>query len=223
MSDYLVSVKKYNQKLVELPIKKRIETQYPILIRDEVSKKLAKVSFKLPKNLKLQINGGYRSRKTQEKIWNYRLKQFKNYKNTRKLVFDPKEGIPPHSTGGAVDIGLFNIKTNREINLSNPFQKFYEEANPFSKKISRESHKQRMLIRKLMLNENFAPNPREYWHFSYGDKAWADFYKKKILYSEIYEEEISNLKYNLLKRFVIKIHRKIFQLINKIFKLDLSY
>jgi D-alanyl-D-alanine dipeptidase len=49
-----------------------------------------------------------------------------------------------------------------------------------------------MLLRSVMLQAGFAPFDGEWWHFSYGDREWAYYYKKKYaLYSQV---SLSSLK-----------------------------
>ena len=49
----------------------------------------------------------------------------------------------------------------------------------------------RMLLRKVMMQAGFAPYDGEWWHFSYGDKEWAYYYKKKkYLYSQVNRENV---------------------------------
>ena len=41
-----------------------------------------------------------------------------------------------------------------------------------------------------MLEEGFAPYDGEWWHFSFGDKEWAFYYKKdKALFNQINDYE----------------------------------
>ena len=42
-----------------------------------------------------------------------------------------------------------------------------------------------------MLEEGFAPYDGEWWHFSFGDKEWAFYYKKdKALFNQINDYEL---------------------------------
>ena len=43
-----------------------------------------------------------------------------------------------------------------------------------------------VILRKIMLEVGFAPYDGEWWHFSYGDREWAYYYKKyKYLYPQV--------------------------------------
>src|SRR3989344_6866777 len=100
----LVYVNKYNKNIKELSILKRIVVDYPLLVRETLAKRLSNIEKKLPNNLILQIDSGYRTRKIQKKVWDFRYKQIKLanknlpsskiYQLTRQLVFNPAIGIP---------------------------------------------------------------------------------------------------------------------------------
>lgn len=214
MVDDLVPVNLYSKDIKQLNILKRVSLEYPLLCRKEVAKKLAEVSKKLPKGLKLQVDSAYRTRKTQEIL----------YKNRRKevhwLVFNPNSGVPPHCTGGAVDVSLVD-EFGKELNLSEPFKKFYDEPKLNSIKITKIARKHRFLLHELMLNVGFAPNEREYWHFSYGDLTWAKHYKKEILYEECSLPNEYYFSKNSI--FVYKLIKKIWSFYNKIFRIQTNY
>lgn len=184
MQEKLVPIKTSHPKLKTLGVCHRIEIEHPMLIRESVFKKLTAAANRLPGKFMLQVDSGYRSRETQEKLHKARTLQFGNKKNADKLVFNPAKGIPPHSTGGAVDVTLTDQK-GREINLSSPLDKFYVEPKLYSNKISPEAQQLRILLHNIMIQENFAPHPNEYWHFSYGDLLWSKHYGKSIIYDEI--------------------------------------
>lgn len=174
----LVRVNLYSSKIKELPICKRISIDYPLFCRDSVARKISNVANTFPDGLYIQIDSAYRTRETQEYIWKRRNKEGIN------IVFNPNSGVPPHCTGGAIDVSLTDNK-GVEINLSEPFRKYYEEPTLISDNISVNAQENRLLLNKIMLENGFAPNPREYWHFSYGDEAWASYYDKSKLYEEV--------------------------------------
>ena len=46
-----------------------------------------------------------------------------------------------------------------------------------------------------MLEQEFAPYDGEWWHFSYGDREWAFYYKKeKALYKQVNAEDVFQKK-----------------------------
>lgn len=56
----------------------------------------------------------------------------------------------------------------------------------FCPNISRLGKSNRMLLRKCMTRAGFAPYDAEWWHFSFGDREWAFYYKKSYaLYNQL--------------------------------------
>ena len=216
LDEPLVLANKYSKNIKILSPVHRINVDYPVFVRDMVAKKLANVSAKLPKDLKLQVDSGYRSLDTQKMIWrvfyNNLKKRDKNknheelIKMTNSLVADPNERVSPHTTGGAVDVSLA-YKDGTEINLSSPFKNYFDEPVLISEKIDEKAQELRLLLNKIMLEEEFAPNPGEYWHFSYGDQAWADYYKKEVLYEPVKLPE--KFYYSFFYRFFVKVLLKL--------------
>jgi len=174
----LVEATKYSKRIKELNILARIELNHPVIVREEVAQRLADAVNKLPEELFLQVDSGYRSKETQKNLWQYRSNKVND------LVADPSREDTAHNTGGAIDVTLQN-NNGKEINLSEPFDKYYAYPELRSKKITIDAQNNRLLLNKVMLEAGFAPNPKEYWHFSYGDKVWADYYKKDVLFREI--------------------------------------
>lgn len=109
MNEDLVRVNKLSKKIKELPFYKRIETNIPILVRQNVASMLTKAVDLLPKDISLQIDGGYRSPRVQEILWNNRVRELGIIKATN-LVSNPhnSKSIPGHTTGGAIDVSLLN-------------------------------------------------------------------------------------------------------------------
>lgn len=205
MKTNLVRVSKYSNKIFELPPWKRIAADYPLLSRDIVAAKLAKVAERLPPSLSLQIDSAYRDINIQKIIWKLRTDPRKDdYLKTKSIVTDPSIGVSSHTTGGAVDVSLLD-RNGKEINLSSPYKKYYDEPQLYSKKISKRAQKLRLLIYKLMLGEKFAPNPKEYWHFSYGGTSWAKYYHTKKIFDEIPLDR--RIYYNLFVRIIFRITR----------------
>jgi D-alanyl-D-alanine dipeptidase len=86
---------------------------------------------------------------------------------------------PPHSTGGAVDLTIRRIDgCPRE--MGSMFDDITERSWPnyFEQRdavgfTEREAMFNRRLLFHLMTAEGFAHHPFEWWHFSYGDRAWG--------------------------------------------------
>ena len=217
MSEDLIKIGHIHPRIKPLSFYKRIEIEYPILTTKTISEMLIKAVNKLPKDMFLQIDGGYRSTKTQRKLWFNKIKELGKEKATQ-LVGNPfTTNIPGHCVGGAVDVSLLDRKM-KEINLSAPFKNYYDQQKLYSNKISEESQKLRLVLYNAMVTSGFAPHPNEYWHFSYGDRRWAKYYNKKA----IYKKELSavNHKYNpvviIFIKVIIRVRKLIVKTISKI-------
>lgn len=169
-----------------------------ILVRKAVKQKLIKVSQsvnQINKNWKLLVSYGYRSPKIQTKYFIKNLidilQKQKNipspvnlYEVTHRQVAVPR--VSGHPTGGAVDVSLINTNGN----LINCGSKIYDlkdiKRYTFMTLKNKSAKKARFILRDVMMQENFAPFDGEWWHFSYGDKEWAAYYKKQTaLYNQL--------------------------------------
>ncbi|MBL1199930.1 MAG: M15 family metallopeptidase [Nostoc sp. ZfuVER08] len=90
--------------------------------------------------------------------------------------FDEKTP-PPHSTGAAVDVTLVD-DSGEIVNMGSPIDEMSGRSHPDYYANSEHPqagkyHTRRQLLRDVMLKAGFQRNPREWWHFSYGDQMWA--------------------------------------------------
>ncbi|MEA5578420.1 M15 family metallopeptidase [Anabaena sp. UHCC 0451] len=80
---------------------------------------------------------------------------------------------PPHSTGSAVDITLVD-DGGKVVNMGSPIDEMSERSHPDYYVNSHEKYHQfRQLLLDIMLKAGFQRNPKEWWHFSFGDQMWA--------------------------------------------------
>lgn len=91
---------------------------------------------------------------------------------TNKYFAPYDQKAPPgHCTGGAVDVVL--VDSNGEpLDVTAP-TKGWEAAYTWSEKLAPESKANRMVMVEAMLAAGFSNCRDEYWHYSYGDSAWA--------------------------------------------------
>jgi zinc D-Ala-D-Ala dipeptidase len=146
----------------------------------------------LPKNLRLCLYEGYRSTRLQEQLFNnYFDKVKKKYPSwdhqeifleTTKLVapvnnIDGSLNIPPHSTGGAIDIYL--IDNNKQpVDMGIRVEDWMTDidgriSQTNSSEISEDARKYRSILSNVLQAAGFVNCPTEYWHWSYGDRYWA--------------------------------------------------
>ncbi|MFM7601181.1 MAG: M15 family metallopeptidase [Pseudanabaena sp.] len=84
---------------------------------------------------------------------------------------------PPHSTGAAIDVTLFDSEL-LEVNMGSPIDEISDRSLPdyfasFRNAQAVEFHRDRQLLNQVMTHSGFVRHPNEWWHFSYGDQLWA--------------------------------------------------
>jgi len=151
------------------------------LARETVAEKLLKVQSKLPKGIRLKIIEGYRPVSVQKKIFEEQLDFLKskqpNWDKTRlyqevALFVAPWDNVPPHSTGGAVDLTLVN-EQGQELDMGTNLNNGYNKTCFTDAKIPPKAKLNREIMIKALEKEDFVNYPAEWWHWSYGDRYWA--------------------------------------------------
>src|SRR3990167_6482548 len=145
----LIKVKEYFKEE-----KVSIQCKNNTILRKTAAKLLLKAAKKLPANIQFKISEGFRSLKTQKRIFKQILSAMeKKYPNENKknvwdeatkYIADPTL-YPPHTTGGAIDITIVN-KNNKEINMGVPLNSVYELSNTFNPKIKDQHKKNRLIL-----------------------------------------------------------------------------
>src|SRR4029453_8568299 len=79
-------------------------------------------------------------------------------------------------TGGAVGVDV--LRDGTPVEMGTPVLPSTRDAFTFSPFVGREAWDNRQLLRQAMMAAGFAPFDGEWWHFSYGDKEWARYYRK---------------------------------------------
>lgn len=100
---------------------------------------------------------------------------------SRKYVANPFK--PPgslHNRGCAVDIGLYDIKGKKAVDMGSPFDYFGELAEPRAEARLRKEGRltdaqlaNRRLLREVMLGAGFLMLHHEWWHFACADDSTA--------------------------------------------------
>jgi zinc D-Ala-D-Ala dipeptidase len=150
--------------------------------------------------LSFKIWDGYRSRAVQANIYEDFLGTLRRdhpdkgedelRKEAEIFVTDPwtSRRIPPHTTGGAVDLTLVDRHGN-DLDMGTSFDHF----GPESAALYYEDHagnpavrEHRRILRDAMVGAGFRPDADEWWHFDHGNQIWAAHFKRPIaLYGEI--------------------------------------
>ena len=105
----------------------------------------------------------------------------KHFQETTRLVspvinLDGSQNIPPHNTGGAVDIEIITeggVLVDMGMAAKDWCCVEPELCLTSCQSISEVAQQNRKLLVKIMRAHGFINYPTEWWHFSYGDRYWA--------------------------------------------------
>ena len=197
--EQLVDLSGYDFILLPMYFKQGLSSENKMYLRKGVADKLAAVQNQL-KIYKLKIWDGYRSRVVQNNIYQKFWREFKKMHpdwNENKIAEevsiyvtkpDNPKRIPPHATGGAVDLTLVD-KNGNELNMGTGFDHFGPEAAPyyFAKKNGNgEIDNNRKLLSETMLGKGFRQDENEWWHYDFGNQIWAaQLHKSFAVYGEV--------------------------------------
>lgn len=201
MSHYLIPVEECGEPLVDIraagglrwgppPECPQTEPDY-CWLRRGVYERLLRVQQSLPPGLHLRLYEGLRSLAIQRQLFDEEkarvaaahpeLSAREVHERATVLVsppvhWDGMPNLPPHSTGGAVDIEIvddagrvidFGMETQDWIRVPAEFcETRYEGLPP-------EAKRNRLLLCEAMEAQGFVNYVREWWHYSYGDRYWA--------------------------------------------------
>ena len=153
---------------------------------------------------RLKIYDAYRPQKAvdhfvrwAEDIADIRMKDY-FYPDLDKNVLFPQEYIcarSGHSRGSTIDMTLFDMATEKELDMGGTFDWFGPESHPdfcgnpetyeftgdnskspAGRTITKEQFANRMILRQAMLRHGFKPFPTEWWHFTLDNEPFPDTY-----------------------------------------------
>ena len=81
-----------------------------------------------------------------------------------------------HTRGSTVDLTLFDMTTEKEVDMGGTFDWFGEESHPDYRGITPEQYANRMILREAMLRHGFKPLDSEWWHFTLKNEPFPDTY-----------------------------------------------
>ena len=107
-----------------------------------------------------------------------RMKEY-FYPELDKVVLFPQGYIAEHSghsRGSTVDLTLFDMSTEQEVDMGGTFDYFGELSHPDYTEITEEQYAMRMLLREVMTKHGFRPLEEEWWHFTLEDEPYPNTY-----------------------------------------------
>lgn len=208
-----VKVTENNESFAEIPISINSKYMQPfsdmssyfdgkMFLRKTVIKKILQAQKSLEQinnQITFCVTYGYRSLEIQTNRFQTILKGIDGffsspidlYEEAHRFVAVPT--VAGHPTGGAIDIILIDKKTGKSLDFGSKQYDYSSKACYVSwPNISQEAKENRLLLRKCLLEVGFAPFDGEWWHFSYGDREWAYYYKKDYaIYNQVNSKDIS--------------------------------
>ncbi|MEK6871720.1 MAG: M15 family metallopeptidase [Nanoarchaeota archaeon] len=172
-------------------------------VRESVAIMLAQVQGFLHPSYRLKITDGFKSLETQKKLYAMVFDDIKSNnpewsvekikKEVDKWVANPLT-VPPHTTGGAVDVTLVT-PSGKEMDMGTTLNAISEKCFTFCKDISQQAQNNRALLINVMKKVGFVNYPGEWWHWCYGDRMWAYYTKNSYaLYEGLTNSPIRNVK-----------------------------
>ena len=166
-------------------------------MRKSVYEMLLQAQDLLPNGLKFCLYEGHRSLALQKRLFADRYSLLKTqhsdwthaqiFHETTRLVspvenLDGSRNVPPHSTGGALDLYLINAH-GEVIEMGLKLEDWMQDIDGAisitdSTKITAEAKHNRTIMSDVLTEVGFVNYGNEYWHWSYGDRYWA-FYKQQ--------------------------------------------
>ena len=90
-----------------------------------------------------------------------------------RMVAPPDDiSPPPHTTGGAMDIGVKDAH-GKDLDFNSPLEGWWSAAPTFSPGLSATARHNRLMVVEVMEGVGFTNYVGEWWHWSYGDQGWA--------------------------------------------------
>lgn len=155
----------------------------PIYLRKGVAERLNRAQAWLEAHhpgYRLRVGDAYRSPDKQARLFRiacfvsrllhlFRSRAFVR-EAANKYIAAPDALAPaPHTTGGAVDVGLLTPKGKRaDMGPFRPAATRMDYSN-----LSSRAALHRRILREAMEHAGFSNYPEEWWHWSYGDSGWA--------------------------------------------------
>ena len=161
--------------------KARSEAETRLHCREGVAQRLLRADARLPEGIRLLIVECHRPLDLQDAYWEDQLESLRERHpdwpedklatENAKFVAPP-EIVPPHSTGGAVDLVLVDSE-GEELDMGSALNEKGPLMRTDARGLGQEARQNRILLLEAMESTGFVNYPHEWWHFSYGDRYWA--------------------------------------------------
>jgi len=151
-------------------------------LRRTVAEMVNRAQASLGPGLRLRVTTALRTLAKQRAHWDTYFAQLRErhpewplsaLRRATNRYFAPydQKAPPGHCTGGAVDVQLLG-ESGEPLDMVSPLE-HWAAAYTWTDRISPEARTNRMLMVNAMLGAGFSNCREEFWHYSYGDSAWA--------------------------------------------------
>ena len=158
----------------------------PAFARNTVVEMLKRAQAMLPEGFRLKLRIGWRSMERQREMYEGFCGQLAEKhpswpmsrirREVNKFLAPPDAKHPPgHTTGGAADVTIVGPDGEEldMISAIKPTDSFLVVLPTYGKEVTPRAAKNRRMLVDAMLGAGFSNYPGEWWHYSYGDNAWA--------------------------------------------------
>lgn len=152
-------------------------------VRTVVYDMLLKARLLLPPGYRLVVYEGFRPRRRQWELWNGMIAEMRRRhpgesdeqieERTREFVADPRGFGSGHQAGGAIDVSLAG-PDGRELNMGTAVDEVSDKTPTHSPHLTAEERANRAILLSAMEGAGLVNYPSEWWHYSYGDRLWAE-------------------------------------------------
>lgn len=154
--------------------------------RETVTTMLRKAQTLLPEGYRLLVKTACRSMEYQRNMyWGFYQSISEQHpewpvsqvrREVNKFLAPPDAKHPPgHTTGGAIDVTIIT-PNGEELDMVSTIDGIHDVMSTlptYTKNISPRVAKNRQMLIDVMSAAGFSNYPGEWWHWSYGDSAWA--------------------------------------------------
>jgi D-alanyl-D-alanine dipeptidase len=128
----------------------------------------------------LLVYDGYRPWSVTKVFWDV------TPEDKHKFVANPQKGSR-HNRGCAVDVGLYDRRTGKEVPMPSAFDEMSERAAADFPGGSDEQRRTRALLRAALEAEGFKVNPDEWWHFDH--REWPHYRVLDLTFEQVFSSE----------------------------------
>lgn len=151
-------------------------------LRETVANMVSRAQRLLPAGHRLRVGTALRTLDMQRGGWDHYFRRMQEehpawplsaLRRATNRYFAPydQKAPPGHCTGGAVDVALIG-PDGAQLDVTSPTTG-WQGAYTWSDLIGPEAKRSRMLMVDAMLEAGFSNCRDEFWHYSWGDSAWA--------------------------------------------------